>query len=83
MIVFKRGYVMLVAVFKKQKRLSNQLNFKIKVQFYYLRIYTGIENVSCRSQSFVTDGKDEHGLKLVKVWLSSVTTSNDMVCKNH
>ena len=46
---------MLVAVFKKQKRLSNQLNFKIKVQFYYLRIYTGIENVSCRSRSFVTD----------------------------
>ena len=30
---------MLVAVVKKQKRLSNQLNFKIKVQFYYLRIY--------------------------------------------
>ena len=70
---------MLVAVLKKQKRLSQQLNFKIKVQFYYLRIYTGIEHVSCRSQSFVTDGKDEHGLKLVKVWLSSVTTSNDMV----
>ena len=76
---------MLVAVFKKQKRLSNQLNFKMKVQFYYLRIYTitGIENVSCRSRSFVADSKDEHGLKLVKVWLSSVTTSNDMVCKNH
>lgn len=57
---------MLLAVFKKQKRLSHQLNFKlIIVQFYYLRIYSGIENVSCRSRSFVPDGEDEHGLKLV------------------
>lgn len=32
------------------------------VQFCYLRLYLGIETVSCRS--FATDGRDGHELKL-------------------
>ena len=32
------------------------------VQFCYLRLYLGIETVSCRS--FATDGRDKHELKL-------------------